>query len=336
MLLSKVVVSVMLAAAPSPVRARGLIDEFKFAQALKVIAEALTKPNDRETLIKLYELEGIAAGASNQVAPARASFAKLLTLDPQREPPTELSPKLRTAFFAARTQARRETLSLTARPVKRNAAQIIEQLTVAYTSSSVLPASAVRFTTASDGGQERTTSVPVSGTSGERSVSLDARALVWRVELVDEVGSVLASTAGEERAPAVVAVPAAPPQAPLVVTAPPAPASSFRVRPAGVVLGAVGVVALGVGAAFGLATSSNRSRLLDPPLNPDGTVMGLTQVEAERLRTSLPTTATLATALLIGGAAATVGGVLLALIGVNDGPASVMVSPWGVSALVLW
>lgn len=321
--------------ADGPGLARKLIDDFKFTEAIKVIGDNLKKPSDRQRLVRLHELEGIAWSALNRTDQARAAFARLLTLDPQREPPQELSPRARTSFLAARTLARREPLSLVVSPSGRDESLRLTSLSVRYQTSSLLPASVLRVSTSSDGSNEVQVTKPITTPVGEVTVPLSARGVQWTVDLLDNVGSVLATTSGSEAAPALVLPP--PPPPPVAVEAVSAPAApSVQVRPAGVVVAGVGLAAAAVGVVFAVMTGSNRARLANPPLNADGTVNGLTQVEAARLRDSLPTTAALATGLLIGGSLAMVAGTLLAFVGTSSAPVSVQVSPLGVSLSARW
>lgn len=107
----------------------------------------------------------------------------------------------------------------------------------------------------------------------------------------------------EDEAPVVVA----PPPAPEAPPPPPPPPPSSGQRTAGLVVGGVGIVGLGVGAGFGLRTLSLKS---DRDQRCDATSC---DAEGLRLHDRARTSATISTVGTLVGAAALVGGVVLYL-----------------------
>lgn len=325
--------AVLLTVAPSPgarglTAARGLVDEFQFGKALAVIGETLKEPGlDTATLISLYELEGIANATNGGTAAARDSFARLLTLDPSHPLPAELPPKVRTLYFGARTIAQREALELVAEVPARKAGRI-ELLEVSVKTSTLVPASAVRFTVIADDAPALVTVVPLDG-ARKPAVQVNGAHVKWSAELLSLRQAVLRRIEREELLP-VEELPSTG-----VATAPAAlTPSGAWVRPAGIAVGAAGLVGLGVGAVFGVQSAEARSKISRAETNADGVVVGLTQAEAARLDASARSSALTANVLMIAGGALTATGLLMVLLG-HEAPAalSVSVGPAGVTAV---
>ncbi len=88
-------------------RARQLIDEAEFEEALKLLNDELEQPgNSQETLAQLYQLQGITYLYLGQEANARRSFEKLLEANPLHELPRSSSPKVRQLFESVRADVR--------------------------------------------------------------------------------------------------------------------------------------------------------------------------------------------------------------------------------------
>jgi hypothetical protein len=96
------------AAAAKPVeKARQLIEDAEFDQALKVINEALgSTDNSDAILVALYELQGTAYLFQNKEDKARAAFERLLQADPDHQLPKATSTKIRTLFEQVRADRR--------------------------------------------------------------------------------------------------------------------------------------------------------------------------------------------------------------------------------------
>jgi tetratricopeptide (TPR) repeat protein len=100
---------------PQVERARKLIEEAEFDEALRRLSEALAQPdNGDELLAALYELQGTTYLYLGREAQARTSFEKLLQAAPDYELPRGTSSKIRKLFEAVREDARARRL----RPVR--------------------------------------------------------------------------------------------------------------------------------------------------------------------------------------------------------------------------
>jgi len=109
--------SPVLAAGRSPQieKARQLIEDAEFDQALKVINEGLTAPDNSDAvLVSLYELQGIAYLYQGKEDRARQAFEKLLQASPEHELAKGTSSKIRTLYEQVRNDAKTSKL----KPVK--------------------------------------------------------------------------------------------------------------------------------------------------------------------------------------------------------------------------
>lgn len=91
-------------AAQKPVeKARQLIEEAEFEQALKVINDALVQPDNSDAiLVSLYELQATAYLFQGKKDKARQAFERLLQAEPDHELPKGTSPKIRALFDEVR------------------------------------------------------------------------------------------------------------------------------------------------------------------------------------------------------------------------------------------
>lgn len=100
---------------PQVERARKLIEDAEFEEALQRINDALAQPDNGDDLLAaLYELQGTTYLYLGREAPARASFEKLLQAAPDHELPRGTSAKIRKLFEAVREDTRARRL----RPVR--------------------------------------------------------------------------------------------------------------------------------------------------------------------------------------------------------------------------
>ena len=295
-----------------------------------MVSETLKEPGlELPTLISLYELEGIALATSGAGPAARDSFARLLTLDPAHVMPGELPPKGRTLYFGARTMAAREPLELVAELPTRTAG-FIESVAVTIKSSSLVPATGVRFVVSVDDAAPVTTVVPLDGARSP-SVLVHGAHVKWSATLLGAHEAALRRVERDEVPLEEVKVAA--PIAAVVAPAPPPPSGGW-VRPTGIAVGVAGLVGVGVGAVLGFQSADARARVNGAATDPNGVVVGMTQAEAARLDATARSSALAANVLMIAGGGVAATGLLMFLLGPQDQPAAVSVSvgPGGVTA----
>jgi hypothetical protein len=302
------------------VEARQLADEFQYDKALKLAEATLLQPDlSHETLVGLYELVGTAAATLDRAAKARDAFQLLLLVEPQHQLSKDLPPRVRTPYFEARAQAARlGPLSLKPEPVVR-VDGLVKSVAVTVRDLPALPARAVRFRLAVDDAPERVETVPLPP-SRRVQVAVVGKAVRWTAELLGERGAVLLQVSREELPPpppVVVAPPPPPPPPPPVV--PPPPAKPAWLLPLGIVVGSVGVAALGAGGGFGYFSRSARDKLSNATRDGQGVIVGLTQRDAAALDAQARSFALVADVLFIGGGALAVAGVPLIIVGALPG-----------------
>jgi hypothetical protein len=302
--------------------ARTLIDEFQFAKALSVISQTLKEPDlDTATLIDLYELEGIAHATSGAAPAAKEAFARLLTLDPAHAVPNELPPKVRTLYFGARTVAQREALELVAEVPARSAG-LIEGVSVIVKTSSLLPATGVRFTVSVDGEAPITTVVPLENPR----VKVHGRNVKWWADLLGAHGAVLRSVERDE----VAAVDEVGKTAPAVSQAVTTPGG--WIKPAGIAVGIGGLMGVTIGGLLGVQSAAARAKIAGAQTDENGVVIGLTQVEAQKLDATARE-GLAANILMISGGALAATGLLMFLLGPSEAsPVAVSVGPGSITA----
>ena len=84
-----------------------------------------------------------------------------------------------------------------------------------------------------------------------------------------------------------------------------------RLRPLAVTFAVASVVSAGLGGVFGSMSSTARNRVLNPMLDGQGAVVGLTRAEAIHLDTQARTYAIVANTLFAGAASLALGAVIL-------------------------
>lgn len=317
-----------LAAGP-PARlaeARQLADEFQYDKALKVAEAALKEPDlDREAVAALYELVGVAAATLDRGPKAREAFLLLLLVAPEHQLSLDHPPRVRTPYFEARSQAARlGPLTLTATPPRRVQGRIRE-LEVVVRDAVPLPARAVRFTVREDDRPERVATMPVP--PGKRlTLAVSGVAVRWTAELLGERGAVLRTLHREELPPAPPPVALAPP--PLPAPEPPPPPAGLWLRPLGYGVGAVGLAALGGGAALGVLSSDARAKVANATRS-GGVVTGMSQRDAAALDAAARTEAFWANAGFIGGGVLAAAGAAFVAFGPSPPKVALLPAPGG-------
>jgi hypothetical protein len=319
-------------------RAERLFEQLKYPAAVEALDAARAAwGNDRQTLLRIVELQAVCAGLLNHPARATRLFEALLALDPARGARDDWPPRVRTPFFEAKAWiAEHGSVSFT--PSAEAASAGPPRVSLEHDELGL--ARRVRFHVRAPGaGKWETHDQDVQGAD----VAQDATSgrLEWWAELLGERDAVLAVVASPDApltatsepaaagaalvAPAATTTvpPAALPQA-VVVT----PAES-RYRPGAYAAFAAGAVSLGVGAFFTGRWLDERSQLTHLTTDSSGRVTNLTQIQAFSLDSSRKSDAVAADVLLGAGAALVAGGFTLFFAGrvaVTPAPGGVAVT----------
>jgi tetratricopeptide (TPR) repeat protein len=100
------VVALALAAAASNAdldRAEKLFSAYQYEPALAALNRAKeVEGNDRSTLVRIFELQGVISGQLRRSAAAENAFRQLLTLDPEHRLSSDYAPRVMTPFFEAK------------------------------------------------------------------------------------------------------------------------------------------------------------------------------------------------------------------------------------------
>jgi hypothetical protein len=330
---------VLVLAAPSPAQrladARKLVDELQYEQALKTLNVAIdqAKDVDRETLIGLYALSGIAWSATDKAPKAKEAFQRLLSIDPGYELSKDLPPRTRTPFFEAKTWLA-GTTPVAAKVEPARAGEAVTALEITVTDNALVAARALRVTLQVPG-QGEVTSTPKLD-KGHATVPVGAPSARWTVEVLGDKG--VLSVATGEATPIEVAPLVTPPPMPQVQAPAPAPTNRGWMRPTGVTLGVAGLAALAAGGVFGFLSSDARSQISSAQKNEQGVVTGITEREAAQLDAQARTYATVANVLFISGGVLAATGIGLFVFGDDGTPdaptVTLWLSPLGSSATV--
>ena len=344
---------------------RYLFDQ-KYVEASKALEAAeKNKGNGRDMVMRIYELQGIVYGQLGQSVKSREAFQSLLALDPKRELQGKYAAKVTANFAAAKEWATANPpLDFKAAKAAMDDKGKVMQLAAKVKSDAMKLTKKVRFhLRADDANRWAEQDSEIQGAYA--AANTDAAGVEWWAELLGENDRVLAVVASEaapvkegtvkDRGPApdaprkdsppVVAKkdpdpapPEEPKPAPVAESKPDAtvgdesPGSSgSAARPVGYVLMATGLVAVGVGGAFGYLSGAARAQVTGAEKNPAGIVTGLTQKRAFELDATAKTDALIANVLYgVGAGVAVLGGVLWLVGGPSsDAKAALVPAPGG-------
>lgn len=317
--------SAVLAAQPPAQRlaeARRLVDDLQYEKALKAVDAALAQGDiDHETLVGLYELAGIAYATLDKTAKAKESFQQLLSIAPEYQLSKNLPPRTRTPFFEAKTWLGNVSpVSASVEPVR--AGGVVTELVIVVKDNALVAARSTRVTLSVPGKAVETLALKLEGKRA--STPVGAPTVAWKVEVLGDKG-VLHVASGEAKPVEVISPPPPPP----VVTA----AGGTWKRTTGIVLGAAGLAALVGGGVFGWLSADARARISSAERDMNGTVTGITQVQAAQLDAAARSNATIANALFIAGGVLAASGLGLIIFGGGDAQAepavSLLLSPAG-------
>jgi len=292
--------------------ARKLIDDLELEAALKSLdAVDKTEGNDRQTLLELFTLQGIAYGTLGKEAKTRDAFRRLLVLDPGAKLPPDLPPRVRTPFFEAKDWSSTNG-PLTPVPRAQLEGGRVRSVSVTIEKDVLRLAKSVRFHL------EGSEVVVVPLTGGTATTEVGRPTVSWWAEVLTERKAVLleVGSAAQPRVEGEVA-------AETVKTAP--AAGGWR-RPTGFgVLGA-GAVAAGVGVFLGLQANEARAKVAAATRDELGRITSLSQRDAMALEASSRANATTANVLFGVGGALAAAGVVLIILGPSGEP-TVALSP---------
>jgi hypothetical protein len=328
------VAAATLAVAPPELKtAETLMAKYKYADAQAQLKKArAAKGLDRASLLRILELQGIAAGQQRQAAPATAAFSELLTLDPGHKLAEEFAPRVMTPFFEA-GQAVNEAgaLELKAAPVSANAGRLTALNVEVPKDALKLVRTLVFHVSINSPWSART--VPLEG--GKASTPVDATEVQWWAELLGENDAQLV-VLGSEANPLVATPPA--PMVSATAAPPPPPAaepavtrraegSGGGVRTASFFVMGGAVVAAGVGAFFGVRSSTALSSISGATRDDQGRITGLTEREAATRGAAAATDGLIANILFVSAGVVAAAGIVMFIVGGPETPAKVALAP---------
>lgn len=329
-------------------KAESAMRELDYGDALKALEAARKEPgNPRALVLKSWELQGVALASMGQEAKALKAFQTWLSLEPDAKLAGNQPPKVTTVFFEARSWAAQKG----GLAVKQSATVTgagVRDVRVDVTNDPLKLVKELRFVLTVDG-KPRQVDVPVAG--GGAVAPVGAPRVEWWALVLGEKKSVLLEVGSaakpfvEGAAPAVVAKvepptpevkpaekpvePPPPPPPPLEEVREAAPVRTLStLRLAGIVSGAAGVVALGVGSVFGVMASGTTARIASAERDASGRIIGLTRAEALVLDGQQRTQATLANLLWVSGAVLVGTGAVLFFLGA-DAPVALVPAEGG-------
>jgi hypothetical protein len=344
MLWLPLVASVALAANPDLDKAAKLVGDLQYAEAQPALEAALKRTgNDRETLLQIYELQGVVYATLNNAAKATKAFQALLVLDPDHKLAGDNPPRVMTPFYEARGRAT-ELGKLDARPLPAAVAGMhVAQLAVEISNDPLKMAKKVRFHQRADDKDVPDALADISGKTA--SIAADSSHVEWWAEVLGERDAVLLQL-GSKASPKVegrpeAAMKVAPIDEPVTTTPPSPPVESVRVTPtpapseptpssryAGIALVAGGVVGLALGATFGVLSNNARGLLDGAQVDAMNRVINFTQVQAKAWQTTQNTDAVVADVLFGVGGALAATGIVLFIVSLSSS-SSVALAPTG-------
>ncbi|MFT3712256.1 MAG: hypothetical protein QM817_31815 [Archangium sp.] len=327
------VVAATLAVAPPELKnAEGLMAKYKYAEAQAQLKKArAAKGLDRASLLRILELQGIAAGQQRQAGPATQAFSELLTLDPGHKLAEEFAPRVMTPFFEA-GQAVNEAgaLELKAAAVSASNGRLTALNVEVPKDALKLVRSLVFHISINAPWSTRT--VPLEG--GKASTPVDATEVQWWAELLGENDAQLV-VLGSESNPLVATPPAPmvsatappplPPSAEPVVTK--SASSGGAVRTASFFVMGGAVVAAGVGAFFGVRSSTALGSITGATRDDQGRITSLTEREAAARGAQAASDGLIANILFVSAGVVAAAGIVMFIVGGPETPARVTLAP---------
>jgi len=321
------VVCTWLAVNPELERAEKLFEQFKYAEARAAAARAKVAPGlDRPSLLRVLELQGVAAGQLRQSAAAEAAFRELLVLDSSHQLQAEYAPRVTTPFLSARGWVGANG-ALEMESEVTLAGLLIERLVLKVKD----PLKLVR---------RARLHVEENGAWHEEDAALSQGIAQWPVsraevrfwvELLGDNGAQLLLLGSPdaprlEAGPRPISLVPPPPPPPVMETA--VGRAPSAVRTASYFVVGAGVIAAGVGVVFGYRSSAAFGQVEGATKDSTGRVTSLTERDATALLSSGRELAIVANALFISAGALGLSGVLMWVLG---GEVKVTPTPGGLA-----
>ncbi|MFO0595687.1 MAG: hypothetical protein U0228_10290 [Myxococcaceae bacterium] len=330
----------VLAVAPPELKtAETAMAAYKYADAQKALIKARAAKNlDRASLLRILELQGIAAGQLRQSAPSSAAFKELLTLDPAHKLDQDYAPRVMTPFLEAGQQVTEAgALEIKPRPPEVRERRIVGLSVEVPRDAMKLVRSVVFHLSLGAVWQDK----PLALTNGTASVATDGAEVQWWVELIGDnqaqlvtLGTPDAPLTATPPPPVVTAPPPPTPVAEPVVTKPVDTGSGGGVRTASYVVLGGAVVTAGVGVAMGVMSNSALSSITQAQRNAQGQITGLTEREAVARGQQAATQGTIANICFVGAGVLGATGVVMWLVGGPSAPTKVSLAPAAGGAVI--
>ena len=228
-------------------------------------------------------------------------------LEPSSILPKDQPPRVRTPFFEAKDWAASNPLEIETTTPGREQSRCTPTVRVAEDVLRLIEK--VRFVV-TEGAEPTTKEVAVETSTAQLSLGAWG---TWRAELLRNADAVLLEvgpfSVGSRPAPDPVAE-----RAPSTMVSA-RPTASIPLRTVGFITSGAGVVAVGIGLAFGLASTQARARITFATTNDAGLTTSLTQREATILESQARSQATLANVLFVGGGVLAAAGAVLIVVG---------------------
>ncbi|MBL8957179.1 MAG: hypothetical protein JNK82_40775, partial [Myxococcaceae bacterium] len=170
--------------------------------------------NDRDTMVRIYELQGIVFATLNDAAKASKAFQSMLVLEPERKLLGDYPPRVMTPFYEARGRASEMgRLEVKALPAAIGSGRV-GQLAVEVTTDPLKMVKKVNFHVRADGGVWLEMTGDMSGKTA--SVSVDGGRVEWWAEALGDRDAVVAQigTEGQPKVDGAAAAPVAVKDAP--------------------------------------------------------------------------------------------------------------------------
>jgi hypothetical protein len=331
MSLLSLLLSVTAASAASDylAEAHKAIDNLEYERAAARLTQARNAPDlDLAARFDLLELTGVVEASLDHPAPATQAFSELLTLQPDFQPRTAWSPKIRAPFHEAVGWIQ-ENGHLELRALTPNATDgAVRVVGLEIFKDPLHLVHAVRLHLLRPHASESTLEAKAPDL-----VRLDvppAPEVAWWAEVLDKHLRPLALL-GSAQNP-VLTRRAAPAEAPAAAVAA-GEAAEPSYRPLAYGLGIGGLAAVAGGSVCGLLSNSARNQILNAPRNGRGAVTSLTQRQADAAASQGKTEGLLADGLWVAGGLLLASGVAVYVWGE---PVTVAPAPQGVALAGVW